>query len=62
MKIKKENKEKMLDASIIGTHPFAMKELILRGYRVLAISPDALDMQVNAVQKREIIIERRFRN
>ena len=64
MTIKKDEKKAILfDESIIGMHPFAMKELILRGYRILAVSPSPtlLNMQVKAVQKKELIIERRLK-
>jgi len=62
----------LLDEKIIGTTPFVMKELILRGYRVMAISPLCEKIEVECFnhekilsntqvskKRREIISERR---
>lgn len=63
---KKDNRKTiLLDANIIGTSPFVMKELILRGYRINAVSPSSdilLERQqyVVVAQKRDAISERRY--
>ena len=59
---KEEKKTILFDEIIIGTNPFAMKELILRGYRVMAVSPtpahETLSKTKNT-QVRELTFERR---
>ena len=63
----------ILNESIIGSTPMLMKKLILRGYRVLAVSPlcgkieiecfkdkTLLDTQEKAMQKGELRSERGF--
>ena len=58
-----EGKTILFNENLIGTHPYLMKELIMRGYRVIGASPSHMlsDTQVKTVQKKEILIERGLR-
>ena len=66
---KKDNREIIiLNEAVIGSSAFVMKELILRGYRIMAISPSCgkvevecykhdalLNTQKNAVRREEYL-------
>ena len=48
----------LLDEKIIGTNPFALKELILRGYRVMAVSPSCGQIEVECFHSKTLSNEK----